>query len=127
MTTQPPPSSANDSNNKKNSRGSSDSVQNSNRERESFLKKYESMSSDEISAALMVTFDDLMSTLANEVTCVGCRRSVETLVHRLYKTGDSALEPLVITEDGVISVSRDHILTPQVGRTLCPRALYNRR
>jgi len=29
-------------------------------------------------------------------------------------TGDSALEPLVITEDGVISVSRDHILAPQV-------------
>lgn len=103
---------SNDSNNKKNSKSPTDAHHC--RERESFLKKYESMSSDEISAALMVTFDDLMTTLSNEVTCVGCRRSVETLVHRLYKTGDSALEPLVITEDGVISVSRDHILTPQV-------------
>ena len=55
-----------------------------------------------------------MTTLSKEVTCVGCRRSVESLVQRLYKTGDSALEPLVITEDGVISVSRDHILAPQV-------------
>jgi len=59
-----------------------------------------------------------MSTLSKEVTCVGCRRSVESLVQRLYKTGDSALEPLVITEDGVISVSRDHILAPQVSFAL---------
>jgi hypothetical protein len=65
---------------------------------------------DEVSAALMVTFDDLMSTLSKEVTCVGCSRSVESSVQRLYKT---ALEPLVITEDGVICVSRDHILAPQ--------------
>lgn len=82
------------------------------REREAFLKKYDSMSLDEVSAALMVTFKDLMSTLSTEVTCVGCRRSVESLVHRLNKIGDSALEPLVITEDGVVSVSRDHILAP---------------
>jgi hypothetical protein len=41
------------------------------------------MSLDEISAALMVTFDDLMTTLSKEVTCVGCRRSVETLVHQV--------------------------------------------
>jgi hypothetical protein len=31
------------------------------REREAFLKKYDSMSLDEISAALMVTFEDLVS------------------------------------------------------------------
>ena len=32
------------------------------RERKAFLKKYESMSLDEVSAALMVTFEDLVST-----------------------------------------------------------------
>ena len=69
--------------------------------------------SDEVTAALMVKFDDIYSTLGSEVACVGCRRSVESMLQKLGSSGDPALEPLVITEDGVISVSRDHITTPQ--------------
>jgi hypothetical protein len=41
------------------------------------------MSLDEVDAALMATYDDLMAMLAKEVTCVGCRRSVESLVHQV--------------------------------------------
>ena len=79
-------------------------------ERESFLRKYEAMSKDELSAAFMVTFDDLLAVLSAQVPCVGCRRSVECLLDELRD--ESALEPLVITEDKVVSVSRDHILAP---------------
>jgi hypothetical protein len=78
-----------------------------------FLRKYEALSRDEVTAALMVNFDDLMTTLSLEVACVGCRRSVEALLQKLYSNGDSALEPLVITDDKIISVGRDHILAPK--------------
>ena len=80
---------------------------------QTFLRKYEALNSDELAAALMVNFNDLIGTLSNEVTCVGCRRSVECMLQKLHDSGDSALEPLVITDDKVISVNRDHLLTPQ--------------
>ena len=39
-----------------------------------------------------------------------CRRSVEALLQKLYETCESeSLEPLVITEDALVSVSRNHI------------------
>lgn len=78
-----------------------------------FLKRYESLTKDELSVALMVNFDDLMGTLSGEVSCVGCRRSVEALLNKLYSSGDSALEPLVITDEGILSVGRDHLFSPQ--------------
>ena len=80
---------------------------------QTFQRKYEALNRDELTAALMVNFNDLMSTLATEVSCVGCRRSVEAMLQKLHDSGDPALEPLVITDDKVISVNRDHILTPQ--------------
>ena len=36
-----------------------------------------------------------------------------TVINSILILGDSALEPLVITDDKVISVNRDHLLTPQ--------------
>ena len=57
----------------------------------------------------MVTKCGICSTLSSLVTCVGCRRSVESLYQTLAHTGDTALEPLTIDTDGVVSVNRDHI------------------
>ncbi len=81
-------------------------------DRSAFLRKYEALSKDEVSAALMVNFEDFSATLTTEVNCVGCRRSVESLLEKLHAYGDSALEPLIITDDKVISVGRDHLLAP---------------
>jgi len=81
---------------------------------QTFLRKYQALNRDEVTAALMVNFDDITDTLSKEILCVGCRRSVEGMLQKLHTSGDPALEPLVITEDKVISVSRDHITTPQV-------------
>ena len=80
--------------------------------------------SDEVAAALMVKFDDILNTMGSEVSCVGCRRSVETMLQKLSSSGDPALEPLVITEDRVISVSQDHIATPQALANLFCNQLY---
>ena len=54
----------------------------------------------------MVTSVDVAGTLSGLVTCVGCRRSVETLYQTLAHSGDTALEPLVVTPDGVVAVNR---------------------
>merc|ERR1711899_529717 len=80
---------------------------------QTFLRKYQALNRDEVTAALMVNFDDITNTLSSEVLCVGCRRSVEGMLQKLHTSGDPALEPLVISGDKVISVGRDHIMTPQ--------------
>jgi len=89
-----------------------------------FTRKYQALNRDEVAAALMVKFDDILNTMGSEVSCVGCRRSVETMLQKLSSSGDPALEPLVITEDRVISVSRDHIATPQALANLFCNQLY---
>ena len=94
---------------------------------QTFLRKYEALNRDEVTAALMVNFDELMSTLSTEVSCVGCRRSVEAMLQKLCTSGDPALEPLVITEDKVISVGRDHIQTPQALANLFCNQLHRLR
>ena len=58
----------------------------------------------------MVTSTEVTNTLSSLVTCVGCRRSVETLYSTLSKSGDTALEPLMVSSDGVVSIDREHIL-----------------
>merc|ERR1719385_341928 len=74
---------------------------------------------DELSAAFMVPFEDLLNLMGTEIPCVGCRRSVESLLQKLFETCESeSLEPLVITEDALVSVSRNHIYGP-------PNALAN--
>ena len=65
-----------------------------------------SLSKDEVVACLMVTSGEVASTLAGLVSCVGCRRSVETLYQTLTSSGDTALEPLTVSCDGVVSVNR---------------------
>jgi len=94
---------------------------------QTFLRKYQALNRDEVTAALMVNFDDITDTLSKEILCVGCRRSVEGMLQKLHTSGDPALEPLVITEDKVISVSRDHITTPQVLANLFCNQLHRLR
>ena len=94
---------------------------------QTFLRKYEALNRDEVTAALMVNFDDIQNTLSAEVSCVGCRRAVESMLQKLYSNGDPALEPLVITDDKVISVSRDHIMTPQALANLFCNQLHRLR
>ena len=65
-----------------------------------------SLSKDEVVACLMVTTGEVVSTLSGLVSCVGCRRSVETLYQTLSHSCDTALEPLMVSPDGVVSLDR---------------------
>ena len=57
--------------------------------------------------SLKATRTEVMSTLANNVSCVGCRSSVETLYQTLEQSGDKAsLEPLTVSSDGMVGVNK---------------------
>ena len=53
-----------------------------------FLRNLEALPKDERHACLMVTGADVTATLAQLVSCVGCRRAVENLYQVLEQTSD---------------------------------------
>ncbi|XP_068239479.1 gametogenetin-binding protein 2-like isoform X3 [Palaemon carinicauda] len=77
---------------------------------ESFSRQYNKLSKDDVEAALMVPSKTLFIRLAQTVGCVGCRRSVERLFNQLKDSGHPALEPLAVTNNGVLTVLRKYAL-----------------
>lgn len=76
---------------------------------EMFYNKFNSLSKDEIAVALLVPGRDILSLLSHMVPCVGCRKSVERLFVQLQKSQHPALEPLVITPRGELSVRHEYL------------------
>lgn len=76
---------------------------------ELFTNKFNSLSKDEIAVALLVSAKDIMNLLSHQVPCVGCRKSVERLFVQLQKSQHPALEPLLITPRGEMSVRREYL------------------
>ncbi|KAK3736277.1 hypothetical protein QZH41_020741 [Actinostola sp. cb2023] len=79
-----------------------------------FLKRYECLDSEELVFALMVRQNEVFSLLSHSVPCVGCRRSVERLCNQLIKSGQRALEPLIITTSGILTVSDFFLHDPKL-------------
>ena len=50
----------------------------------------------------------MVDTLGQLVPCVGCRKSVETMYKSLMLSEDSALEPLTISNEGIVSINKEH-------------------
>jgi len=80
---------------------------------EVFYNKFNSLSKDEIAVALLVPGRDILSLLSHMVPCVGCRKSVERLFGQLQKSQHPALEPLVITPRGELSVRHEYLFDPR--------------
>uniref|UniRef100_K1S3Z7 Gametogenetin-binding protein 2 n=1 Tax=Magallana gigas TaxID=29159 RepID=K1S3Z7_MAGGI len=80
---------------------------------EHFVQRFSMLSKDEIAVEMMVTSQDILNMLAHMVPCVGCRRSVERLFSQLVEGQHSALEPLIITRKGVLSVNREFLFDPK--------------
>ncbi|XP_005102714.1 gametogenetin-binding protein 2 [Aplysia californica] len=80
---------------------------------EIFINKFNSLSKDEVAIALLVSGKDIMSLLSHMVPCVGCRKSVERLFVQLQKSQHPALEPLVITPRGEMSVRHEYLFDPR--------------
>ena len=65
--------------------------------------------------ALLASINDLNSTLNMEVSCVGCRRAVKDLLQKLQNSGNdcNALMPLILMDNKMISLNKDHISNSQ--------------
>ncbi|XP_034239515.1 gametogenetin-binding protein 2-like [Thrips palmi] len=88
---------------------------------EEFSRKYNVLTINEVREALQVSCKDLLSILSQTVPCVGCRRSVERVFYQLMKSGHPALDPILISEDGVLSLRDDKTAAPQPLCTLLYR------
>ncbi|XP_066905805.1 gametogenetin-binding protein 2-like [Halyomorpha halys] len=88
------------------------------KELEKFLDMYNSLTPSELRQAFEVEFKDIMSILGQTIPCVGCRRSVERLYEQLQKSGHPALEPLVISPNGNLTIKDDHFSWPHLVCTL---------
>ncbi|XP_018349697.1 PREDICTED: gametogenetin-binding protein 2-like isoform X1 [Trachymyrmex septentrionalis] len=78
-----------------------------------FTKKFALLTMEEIKTSFAVTCKKIVEILSAAEPCVGCRRSVERLFTDLMKSGHPALDPLVITPDGVLSIKDDILKSPQ--------------
>lgn len=78
-----------------------------------FKRKYDMLTKGEIKASFEVTCKDILAILGQAEPCIGCRRSVERLFHDLMKSGHPALDPLVITPNGLLSIKDDVLESPQ--------------
>lgn len=79
-----------------------------------FSRKLDMLTKEEIKASFEVTCKDMLAILGQAVPCVGCRRSVERLFYDLMKSGHPALDPLVITPEGLLSIKDDILESPQL-------------
>ncbi|XP_029161178.1 gametogenetin-binding protein 2-like [Nylanderia fulva] len=78
-----------------------------------FTRKLDMLTKEEIKASFEVTCKDMLGILGQTEPCVGCRRSVERLFYDLMKSGHPALDPLVITPNGVLSIKDEVLESPQ--------------
>ncbi|XP_023720325.1 gametogenetin-binding protein 2-like [Cryptotermes secundus] len=88
------------------------------KELDDFLRKFNVLTPSEMKSAFEVTCKDLLGILSQTVPCVGCRRSVERLFYQLMKSGYRALDPLFVSPEGVLSVCKAQLESPQVLCTL---------
>ena len=67
-----------------------------------------SLSPDDV-GTVVVTKSEVTSMVATLVNCVGCRRSVESLFTSLSRSADTALEPLMVSATGQVSIAKGHV------------------
>ncbi|XP_065663783.1 gametogenetin-binding protein 2 isoform X2 [Hydra vulgaris] len=75
-----------------------------------FFKRHSCLTQSEMNKALMVGQKDLIALLAVSVPCVGCRRSVERLYNQLWKSRQPAIEPLMITATGILTLTEGFLV-----------------
>ncbi|XP_050345289.1 gametogenetin-binding protein 2-like [Nymphalis io] len=95
-----------------------DSPQVKGREYDEFIRKYRTLTTDELKSALRVDASDIFNVLNQSIPCVGCRRSVERLFYQLCKSGHPTLDPLILTPDEIMTIREDKITNPQSLATL---------
>ncbi|OXU28641.1 hypothetical protein TSAR_011605 [Trichomalopsis sarcophagae] len=79
-----------------------------------FCKKLNLLTIEERMVSFDVTCKEMFNALDQSVPCIGCRRSVERLFYDLSNLdGHPALDPLIITVDGMVGIKEEVIQSPQ--------------
>eukprot|EP00051_Salpingoeca_urceolata_P008896 m.109736 g.109736 ORF g.109736 m.109736 type:complete len:546 (-) comp15994_c4_seq2:122-1759(-) len=73
----------------------------------SFQQKWGMLSSEDRSKAFVVTKRAVMKTAESHVACVGCRHSVEQLLHKVSQSRDNVLGPLNVYPDESVGIDAD--------------------
>ena len=95
----------------------------SKQDRKTFINNYRSLTGEEVGSSLAVVAEDVTRTVSDIVSCLGCRKAVESLQQSIASHGEK-LGPLVISRGGVVSVAGEFIgetkladiLSTQLGR-----------
>ena len=76
---------------------------------ETFMKKYDALSKEELKEACAIQDKDLFLSLPQLIHCVGCRRSVEHLFRQVQKLNHSVYESMCITQNGSLTISPNYM------------------
>ncbi|XP_030749471.1 gametogenetin-binding protein 2-like [Sitophilus oryzae] len=79
----------------------------SSKELNEFSSKLGILSPEEFEGSLQITKHELIEVLNQNVPCVGCRRSVERLYFQLLSFGHSTLDPIIVKQDGTITLKKE--------------------
>ena len=78
-----------------------------------FLKKYNTLSKEELFDACSVSGRDVFASLSKLVSCVGCRRSVETLFQQFQKFKHSVYKCLSCSSNGSLKIAPNFVSNPK--------------
>lgn len=84
------------------------------KELDNFMLKYSMLTLEDVKNAFQITCKDVLEILSQTIPCVGCRRSVEKMFHQLKKYSHPTLDPMIVTKEGFLTVSPDHLKQPQI-------------
>ncbi|CAF0813643.1 unnamed protein product [Didymodactylos carnosus] len=80
---------------------------------DTFLRRYQTLTHDEIFETLCVSSSQLHNAVTNSVACIGCRKSIENFLKSLMEYRHPALEPLSVTQQGTLTLEKTYCSDPQ--------------
>lgn len=91
------------------------------KELEEFTRKFNLLTNEELRQSLEINSTTFVSVLNQSVQCVGCRRRVERLFYQLTLSGHPTLDPLILKNSCILTVTDEKMKTPQALGTLLYR------
>ena len=78
-----------------------------------FLKKYSTLNKEELLSACSIPERDFYTCLSKLVSCVGCRRSVETLFQQFQKFEHPVYKCLSVSSNGCLRIAQNFVNNPK--------------
>lgn len=96
-------------------------------EMELFLNKWKLLTATELNQSMRVTNTEVFQLIGQNVPCVGCRRSVERLFHKLMESGQGALYPISLNENGILELDPGVVAKQEISNLFILLKYYGSR